>query len=392
MGFFSGRTTFARYQVHAQAPNIFGPDHLAMLAEKQIGRQRLLSADGIQIGWTAGDHIFDVEFELAKNIINDMLLFSLRIDTQKLPSDLLRAYYAMDLKALSANNPSGHPSARQKREARESARDRLEQEAKDGRYTKRKTVEVAWDRLSNELYFGTTSMSHVDQLASLFKDTFGFQLQSITAGTRAYQLAELHSQTRNVDDAQPSHFIPGLSPNELAWVLDEASRDFLGNEFLLWLWYQVDQESDTIPLADNSEVAIMLARTLTLECPRGQTGHETITSDGPTRLPESRKAIQSGKLPRKVGLTLVRHDQTFELSLQAETLGINSAKLQVPEEEEARARLEARATQIRDLIETIDLLYDAFGRIRFSSDWTKELKKIQKWLQQDDRPKMAATG
>ena len=66
-----------------------------------------------------------------------------------------------------------------------------------------------------------------------------------------------------------------------------------------WLWYQTDMVSDTFALADNSEATVMLARSLTLECPRGQTGHETISSEGPTRLPESRRAIQSGKLPRK---------------------------------------------------------------------------------------------
>jgi hypothetical protein len=31
--------------------------------------------------------------------------------------------------------------------------------------------------------------------------------------------------------------------------------------------------------------------------------------------PEARRAIQSGKLPRKVGLTVVRHDQQYELTL-----------------------------------------------------------------------------
>src|SRR5437868_8476420 len=116
--------------------------------------------------------------------------------------------------------------------------------------------------------------------------------------------------------------------------------------------------SDTIKLADNSEVTLMLARTLNLECPRGVTGHETITHEGPTRLPEARRAIQSGKLPRKVGLTMVRHEQQYELSVQAETLAISGAKLPALPEEvtDARAKLDERATQIRSLLETFDLL------------------------------------
>ena len=27
---------------------------------------------------------------------------------------------------------------------------------------------------------------------------------------------------------------------------DETSRDFLGNEFLLWLWYYLENERDTL--------------------------------------------------------------------------------------------------------------------------------------------------
>src|SRR5437868_1576500 len=143
--------------------------------------------------------------------------------------------------------------------------------------------------------------------------------------------------------------------------------------------------SDTIKLADNSEVTLMLARTLNLECPRGVTGHETISHEGPTRLPEARRAIQSGKMPRKVGLTLVRHGVQYELTLRAESLGIGSARLPPSEEEDDRARLDERATQLRNMIETLDLLYDAFGQIRFSADWHKELAKMQKWLKWEER-------
>ena len=123
-------------------------------------------------------------------------------------------------------------------------------------------------------------------------------MECVTAGHRAYLLAELHSRTRMVDDSAPSAFVPGVTPLDVAWIADESSRDFLGNEFLLWLWYHTDVESDTIKLTDKSDVTVMPARTLTLECPRGQTGYETISSEGPTRLPEARRAIQSG-MPRR---------------------------------------------------------------------------------------------
>ena len=34
--------------------------------------------------------------------------------------------------------------------------------------------------------------------------------------------------------------------------------DHLGNEFMVWLWHELQNESDTVQLADGSEVAVML--------------------------------------------------------------------------------------------------------------------------------------
>ena len=45
---------------------------------------------------------------------------------------------------------------------------------------------------------------------------------------------------------------------------------------------------------------------------------------------------------------------------------------------------------LRGFLETLDLLYDAFGRVRLSENWPKELAKMQKWLQREERGRLAA--
>ena len=118
MGLLSGRASFMRLRVQGAAPGGFGPDHLQRLSSWAAGTQKVAAADGIEIGWTACDHVLDTTFELEKNIVNDALHFALRADVEKIPADLYRAYYAIELKALSAGNPSGNPSARQNHHAR----------------------------------------------------------------------------------------------------------------------------------------------------------------------------------------------------------------------------------------------------------------------------------
>ncbi len=126
----------------------------------------------------------------------------------------------------------------------------------------------------------------------------------------------------------------------------------------------------------------MLAKTLTLDCPRGETGRDQLTDDAPIRLPEAFRALQAGKLPRKAGMVLVRQGAQYELTLQAETLAVSGAGLPKPEGRPSplEARI-ARLESLRHLTETLDLLFAAYLEKRTSSDWTDELGRIRRWLQ-----------
>ena len=125
----------------------------------------------------------------------------------------------------------------------------------------------------------------------------------------------------------------------------------------------------------------MLAKTLTLDCPRGETGRDRLTNEGPTRLPEAFRALQAGKLPRKAGLIVVRHGVQYELTLQAETLAVSGAGLPKIEGASGHEAQVARIDGLRHLVETLDLLYDAYGRRRTGPDWTGDLGRIRRWLQ-----------
>lgn len=387
MGFLSGRAAFLRFRVAGPAPAAFSDDHLDRLRDRAAGRQRVAAADGVETGWTAGDSVLDTDFALEKNVFPGHLHCAFRVDTDRVPADLLRAYSAAELKALAKDNPSGLPSARQRREAKEAAREQLEQEAKDGRYRKRKCVPVLWDARAGEVLFGGTSLADVDRFAALFGLTFGVGLEAVTAGTLALAATpgsslDLFANTRHGGLAC-SAFVPGSGGDEMpAWITSVPNGDWLGNELLLWLWYHAEVVSDTLRLPDGSDAAVMLARTLTLECPRGQTGADAFAHAGPARLPEARRAAQAGKLPRKAGLTVVRHDRQYEFRLHAETFGVAGAKLPAPDDDVqgVQARAEDRFARLRDLCETLDGLYAAFLARRLGPDWPAELASVRRWL------------
>lgn len=367
----SGSCSFVRFGVNATRPRNFNTDHLDSLRL----HPGIRSGDA-ELGWAAGDHVLDADFTEMKQIWPDHLAWDLCVKTDKLPADLMKAYYEVELKALCRDNPSGLPSARQKREAKESARERLEQEAKDGRFVKRSLKNCLWDGLRNEVFFGSTSAADHDRFATLFEKSFGAELDLITAGTLALKL---HPEAK---DEHLSQFVPYVTPEEAGWCPNDAVPDFLGNEFLLWLWFTGDIDTDTIKLPDDSDLTFMFSGGVKVEDPRSISGRGTLNSDSAVRLPEAKVAVKHGKLPRQAALTFVRHDEQFGLILQAESLAVTSCKLPKPPEDivEHRARLEHRLQALHDLAETIDLLFAAFLNVRLSPMWPMHLSNIQGWL------------
>jgi hypothetical protein len=382
MGFLNGRVTYVRYRVSGESPLPFGDETLEQVGLHAIGRHGAEAADGVSVGWAGGDHVLDVTFDAAKNVINDALHLAIRVDTDKVPADLLRAYTKIETDARAQLNPSGYPTKAQRQEAKEAARLRAEAESADGRFRRRKHYPVLWDGRANVLYAGATSPAVLDRLLPLFRETFGRTLEPITAGSLAYSLAESRGMGRTVEDHGPTPFLGEDAPATVAWAeADASSRDFWGNEFLIWLWHTLQNDGDTLTLPDGTEAAVMVAKTLMLDCPRGETGRDSLTNEGPTRLPEAFRALQSGKLPRKAGLIVVRHGVQYELTLQAETLAVSGALLPKAEGASGHEAHVARIDSLRHLVETLDLLYDAYGRRRTGPDWTGELGRIRRWLQ-----------
>ena len=383
MGFLNGRVTYTRFRVSGDSPLPFGEDLLENVALHAIGRQGSADpTDGVNAGWAAGNHVLDLEFDPAKNFINDALHMAIRIDTDKIPGSLLRAYTRIETDARAKNNPSGSPTKAQRAEAKEAARMRAEAEATDGRFRRHAHYPILWDGRDNMLYAGVTSLSVLDRLNNLFRQTFDRFLEPVTSGTLAYSHAETRGEERSVEDFGPLGFVGAdASYSTVAWAADDASsRDFWGNEFLLWLWHTLQIDGDTIPLADGTEATVMINKTLTLDCPRGETGRDQLTNEGPTKLPEAFRALQAGKLPRKAGLIVVRQGEQYELTIQAETLAVSGANLPKIEGGSHHDIQIARIDSLRHLVETLDLLYDAYGRRRTGPNWSSEFGRIRSWL------------
>jgi hypothetical protein len=382
MGFLSGPITLESFRVAGSGPRQFGAQHIKTLERFAIDRIETASLDDAAVGFLAGGHLFDHDFNLEKNVIGEALHCAVRIDTNQIPAAVRKAWMQMEIAALAADNPSGRPTKAQRQEARETVEARCEEEARSGKFKRMQQFPVLWDTRTSLLHFGGTSPTASDYCSDLFFRAFELDLERLTAGKRALEWASKAKRGKAMEDVRPTSFHPDLPGGEVAWCDNETGNlDFVGNEFLLWLWWHWETQSETLALPDGSEVTGMLARTLALECPRGDSGKETISAEAPAALPEAAQAIRSGKLPRKAGLILVRHGDQYELVLQAEKFTVSGAKIRTEEKAaEGRGAVEDRLEALRGLNETLDLMFATFCERRISKQWSADLEAIGRWL------------
>src|SRR5262249_54054151 len=119
MGFLSGRITYVRYRVGGTSPLPFGEEILEQAQLHAIGRHGAADpTDGVAVGWCGGEHVLDMTFDPGKNVIDDALHLAIRVDSDKIPGVLLRAYTKIETDARAQLNPSGYPTKAQRLEAK----------------------------------------------------------------------------------------------------------------------------------------------------------------------------------------------------------------------------------------------------------------------------------
>src|SRR5438034_2028949 len=291
MGFASGSVSFRRFAVVGDQSGQIDQELIDKLSEHALRPGELGVPEEVEYGWSGGRHVLDGEFSFENNVYGDALFFALRIDTNKVPGDLKRAYTAIEEQAAAAGNPSGFISKNQKRDTRDIVRRKIDEELRSGRFRRSKLLPIVWDVPAETLYCAASG-SALEQLVELFERTFGLTLVPLSAGSIAVRLLEPKGRRRDYEDLRPTRFVHGADGEgqqpEYPWVAKGPEpKDFLGNEFLLWLWHETESNGGGVATPAGPEVAVLIDRWLDLDCAFGQSGRATLRATGPTNMPEA---------------------------------------------------------------------------------------------------------
>ena len=420
MSFQSGRVSFCRFRVSGDAPSGVDETALSILKEYAFRETEIGAPSEIETGWITGEHLLDTQFTYEKNGYGSpgrpMLLFAMRMDTHKVPSEIKQAYRKINEQAAAAGNPSGFASKGDKREAKELAGRQIQEDLASGKFRKSKSIEVLWDLARSTVYCSATGNVIAEELSRLFHQSFAVELELISSGRLAGDVFRETGKTRDWEDLHPSPFTnpppeahddheDADGPRDAAipsvpWCAQAIDlKDFLGNEFLLWLWWKLETAEGEIPLKMHSgregQAFIAIDKALDMDCAWGARGKQTLRGDGPTRLTEAGEALSNGKWPRKAGLILTDGEHQWELTLQADRMLVSGAALpEIIDAQSPREITEARLALTTTLAETIDGMFNTFLADRTGSGWATKRQAIRQWIgdRRKKRPTVAATA
>jgi hypothetical protein len=160
---------------------------------------------------------------------------------------------------------------------------------------------------------------------------------------------------------------------------------FVGNEFLTWLWFVIDNAPDTLEKIDATMQALEVGNRIVL---KNQTdnGEETISIKGDTAgLEEGLLALSKGAMVTEINLIYKTDEHQWQFSLKGESLGFTGLKTPETGNIETQDDIEGMVLEKVYLLEKatglLDNLFNHFIQLRVSNAWINETQvALRTWI------------
>lgn len=163
---------------------------------------------------------------------------------------------------------------------------------------------------------------------------------------------------------------------------------FLGNEFLTWLWYAMENEMETIRQCDPDLLDLDVGNRVVLEN-RLANGKESITIKGDAAgLEEALLALRKGALITDMHVVYKSGTLKWQFALKGENLSFSGLKL--PESGPIESSDDKSGVVLEKIylydksFQLIDKLFQSFIRLRLSEKWVHQvLPEMKRWISPD---------
>ncbi len=170
-------------------------------------------------------------------------------------------------------------------------------------------------------------------------------------------------------------------------VVEAEKKNFLGQEFLTWLWYYGEKHEGTLEISKEEQV------NYEIEKEKGLLVLEPVSTDdsciqrlqgaNSSTCAEATEGLKSGKKVALVKMWLKYQDCEWTFTCRGEKLAVSSLVLGNPNSSVSDERFYELVEKLEKFVMVWDKMFAVFLKIRLSSDWQKkELPSISTWIQE----------
>lgn len=160
---------------------------------------------------------------------------------------------------------------------------------------------------------------------------------------------------------------------------------FIGHEFLTWLWFVIENQPRELTQATSQELDLNIGNRIMLINQLNE-GVESITIKGDDAgLEEGLLALRKGAVVVELNLNYSCDELKWQFTLKGESLNVSNLKCpdtQPPEsEQDTEATVLEKTYLLEKVLTFIDRLFAYFVRLRISNQWSaKTVPQIKQWI------------
>ena len=161
---------------------------------------------------------------------------------------------------------------------------------------------------------------------------------------------------------------------------------FLGEEFLTWLWFIIESNQDLIKNFDKDFVALEVGNRIVFENRRKEAAERLSIKGDDASLEEGIIALKKGALVSELNVVYKSAELTWQFTLKGESLNVSSLSIpssgSVESEDDLEGIVLEKIFLFDKILNIVEKLFSHFVKLRVSDAWQgKELQRIRKWIQ-----------
>jgi len=160
---------------------------------------------------------------------------------------------------------------------------------------------------------------------------------------------------------------------------------FIGFEFLTWLWFVVENKKDIFKQIYNSAVSIEIGNRIVLQNNSNNYSESIIIKGDQAGLEEGILSLKKGALVTEMNIIFKKDNMEWKFSIKGESLSLTGLK--IPETGPMETKEDLYGVVLEkiylydQIIELVDRLYSYFIKKRLTDDWKlKIISEMQHWI------------